>query len=236
MLTEHGVKIAPSIYYAALKRPRSARAVRDILVLEAVRHAHGDREAGRGLYGARKVWHHLRRAGGVQGRPVPRCQVERLMRAEGLLGARRGRRFVTTRPDPAAGRAPDLVQRDFTAKGPNQLWLVDFTYVPTWSGMVFTAFVSDAIRTGRRSGRAGRPAMRSPGRPPVARREDRQRFWAAVARGLSSEDAAVSCGVSPAVGSRWFRVGGGMPSIRLAPASGRYLSECASLKWPHLES
>jgi IS30 family transposase len=76
----------------------------------------------------------------------------------------------------------------------------------------------------RRTGLAGRPAMRSPGRPPVARREDRQRFWEAIARGLSSEDAALSCGVSPAVGARWFRHGGGMPSISLAPLSGRYLS------------
>jgi IS30 family transposase len=66
--------------------------------------------------------------------------------------------------------------------------------------------------------------MRSPGRPPVARREDRQRFWKAIARGLSSEDAAVSCGVSPAVGGRWFRESGGMPSTSLAPLSGRYLS------------
>jgi IS30 family transposase len=79
-------------------------------------------------------------------------------------------------------------------------------------------------RRQRRSGLAGRPAMRSPGRPPVARREDRQRFWKAIARGLSSEDAAVSCGVSPVVGTRWFREGGGMPSISLAPLSGRYLS------------
>src|ERR687897_3847485 len=70
----------------------------------------------------------------------------------------------------------------------------------------------------------GRPPMRSPGRPPVARREHRQRFWKAIARGLSSEDAAVSCGVSPAVGGRWFRQGGGMPSTSLAPLSGRYLS------------
>ena len=66
--------------------------------------------------------------------------------------------------------------------------------------------------------------MRSPGRPPVARREHRQRFWKAIARGLSSEDAAVSCGVSPAVGGRWFRQGGGMPSTSLAPLSDRYLS------------
>ena len=73
-------------------------------------------------------------------------------------------------------------------------------------------------------GGAGRPRMRSPGRPPVARREHRQRFWAAIARGLSSEDAAVEAGVSPAVGVRWFREGGGMPSISLRPLSGRYLS------------
>src|SRR5215203_5483414 len=75
-----------------------------------------------------------------------------------------------------------------------------------------------------RLGMAGRLPMRSPGRPPVARREDRQRFWKAIARGLSSEDAAVSCGVSAAVGGRWFRQGGGMPSTSLAPLSGRYLS------------
>ena len=71
---------------------------------------------------------------------------------------------------------------------------------------------------------AGRLPMRSPGRPPVARREHRQWFWKAIARGLSSEDAAVVCGVSPAVGTRWFRESGGMPSTSLAPLSGRYLS------------
>src|SRR3954462_4242920 len=71
---------------------------------------------------------------------------------------------------------------------------------------------------------AGRPSMRSPGRPPVGRLKHRQRFWAAIARGLSSEDAAVQAGVSSAVGVRWFREGGGMPSVTLAPASGRYLS------------
>ena len=75
-----------------------------------------------------------------------------------------------------------------------------------------------------RSAMAGRLPMRSPGRPPVARREHRQRFWKAIAHGLSSEDAAVVCGVSPAVGARWFRQGGGMPSTSLAPLSGRYLS------------
>ena len=72
-------------------------------------------------------------------------------------------------------------------------------------------------RKRRRSDRAGRPAMRSPGRPPATGRAEQQRFWKAIARGLSSEDAAVSCGVSPPVGGRWFREGGGMPPISLAP-------------------
>ena len=70
----------------------------------------------------------------------------------------------------------------------------------------------------------GRPAMLSPGRPPAARREHRQRFWQAVADGFSSEDAGVVAGVSPAVGTRWFREGGGMRSVSHEPLSGRYLS------------
>ena len=72
--------------------------------------------------------------------------------------------------------------------------------------------------------RAGRPVMRSPGRPPVGRREHRQRFWAAIARGERSDAAGVEAGVSPVVGVRWFREGGGMPPISQAPLSGRYLS------------
>ena len=134
------MKIAPSTYYAARTRAPSARAVRDEQLLADIRRVHADPGIGRGVYGARKVWHQLRR----EGLTVPRCQVERLMRAAGLHGVVRGRRFTTTRPDSAAVRPPDLVQRDFTAPAPNRLWLVDFTYVPTWSGMAFTAFVSDA--------------------------------------------------------------------------------------------
>jgi putative transposase len=75
--------------------------------------------------------------------PVARCTVERLMRRAGLQGARRGRRFVTTKPDTSASRPPDLVDRNFHADRPNELWVVDFTYLPTWAGMAFTAFVSD---------------------------------------------------------------------------------------------
>src|SRR5450755_4162991 len=74
------------------------------------------------------------------------------------------------------------------------------------------------------SDQTGRPVMRSPGRPPLGRREHRQRFWAAIARGLGSDAAGVEAGVSPVVGVRWFREGGGMPTVTQAPLSGRYLS------------
>jgi putative transposase len=141
VLSEHGCPIAPSTYYAAHARPPSARSVMDAALLAEIVRVHSDPQIGRGLYGARKVWHQLRR----EGITVARCTVERLMRAAGLHGARRGRRFVTTRSDRAAVRPPDLVGRDFTATRPNQLWVVDFTYVPTWSGMAFTAFVSDVF-------------------------------------------------------------------------------------------
>ena len=152
VLTEHDVPIAPSTFYARRTRAPSARAVRDQLVLAQVRRVFGDKEIGRGLYGARKVWAHLVRElardlvpeVSALG-PIPRCQVERLMRADGLVGVRRGRRFRTTISDAKAARPPDLVGREFTAPAPNRLWVVDFTYVATWSGFRFTAFVSDVF-------------------------------------------------------------------------------------------
>jgi putative transposase len=147
VLSEHGVRIAPSTYYAAKTRPPSPRSVRDEVVLEHVRRVHTSPMIGRRVYGARKVWHEL---GREQARgehlelgAVPRCQVERLMRTNGLRGVRRDKTFVTTRPDPSVGRPPDLVKRNFRAEAPNKLWVVDFTYVATWSGMVFSAFVND---------------------------------------------------------------------------------------------
>ena len=139
VLTEHGVRIAPSTYYAAKKRLPSARAVADAALLIEIRRVYA--EVGRGVYGARKVWHQLRR----EGFTVPRCQVERLMRSAGLQGVRRGKMFVTTRPDPGAVRPPDLVKRAFSAARPNALWVVDFTYVATWSGVAFTAFITDVF-------------------------------------------------------------------------------------------
>ncbi|MCW4352593.1 IS3 family transposase [Hoyosella sp. YIM 151337] len=139
VLTEHGVKIAPSGYYAFKTRPASARAIRDEELIVEIERVFWDRRLGRGISGARKMWHLLKREGIV----VARCTVERLMRRQGLRGVLRGRQFVTTKPDDASFRAPDHVQRCFQADRPNELWVVDFTYVPTWSGMAFTAFVTD---------------------------------------------------------------------------------------------
>lgn len=139
VLTEHGVKIAPSTYYAHRRRPASARAVRDEQLIEVIRQVHADRSKGRGVAGYRKMWHLLRR----DGHEVARCTVERLMGQAGLRGLTRGRTWRTTIPDPAAARPADLVKRQFTAPAPNRLWVVDFTYVPTWAGVCFTAFVTD---------------------------------------------------------------------------------------------
>jgi putative transposase len=141
VLTQHDVKIAPSTYYATKSRAPSARAVRDEQLLEVLREVHGDRGKGRGVAGYRKMWHLLRR----DGHQVARCTVARLMRQAGLRGVVRGRAWKTTVADPAAARPADLVGRDFTAAAPNRLWVVDFTYVPTWSGTGFTAFVTDVF-------------------------------------------------------------------------------------------
>ncbi|MEW1963599.1 IS3 family transposase [Microbacterium sp. NPDC077644] len=141
VLTEHGVKIAPSGYYAFKKRPDSARAVSDAELVVQIERVFWDRALGRGISGARKIWRLLKREGIV----VARCTVERLMRQQGLRGIRRGKQFITTRPDISAPRAEDHVKREFHADRPNELWVVDFTYVPTWSGMAFTAFVTDVF-------------------------------------------------------------------------------------------
>ncbi len=141
VLTEHGVKIAPSGYYAFKSRPLSTRAARDAELVVEIRRVFADRDLGRGISGVRKVWHLLRREGII----VARCTVERLMRQEGLRGIRRGKQLITTRADNRAVRPADHVERCFRADRPNQLWVVDFTYVPTWSGMAFTAFVTDVF-------------------------------------------------------------------------------------------
>lgn len=128
--------IAPSTYYAAKRRPPSARARRDEWLLAEIRRAY---EASRRRYGPRKVWRQLRR----EGYAVARCTVERLMRAEGLRGVVRGKKVFTTQSDETAPRPDDLVERDFTAPAPNRLWVADLTYVRTWAGFVYVAFVFD---------------------------------------------------------------------------------------------
>lgn len=139
VLTQHGCKIAPSGYYAFKSRPASPRALRDAELVVQIERVFWDRKLGRGISGARKIWRLLQREGLV----VARCTVERLMRQQGLRGIRRGKQFFTTKSDGSSFRPPDHVQRCFRADRPNELWVVDFTYVPTWAGMAFTAFVTD---------------------------------------------------------------------------------------------
>ncbi|MEE1807995.1 IS3 family transposase [Streptomyces sp. BE133] len=139
-LTEHDCKIAPSTYYAHKKRLEtpSARSLRDEELKERIQEVYTSNYR---VYGARKIWHELNR----QGHAVARCTVERLMREIGITGAVRGRKVITTITDPAAERAPDLLDRDFVASAPNRCWVADFTHVATWNGVVYVAFVVDTF-------------------------------------------------------------------------------------------
>lgn len=135
--------IAPSTYYSQKAREadpvlRSARAQRDEELRVEIQRVWN---ANFRVYGVRKVWRQLCR----EDFAVARCTVARLMREMGLRGAVRGRRFKTTIPADAADRPLDLVQRDFSAECPNQLWVSDLTYVATWRGFVYVAFVIDAF-------------------------------------------------------------------------------------------
>jgi putative transposase len=130
--------IAPSTYYESRNRPPSARAVRDAELEAQIRRVYTDNFS---CYGPRKVWRQLRR----EGIPVARCTVERLMRKMGLRGRTRGKTRRTTVPDETAPRPDDLVDRNFTATTPNQLWVADLTYVVTWSGFCYVAFIIDAF-------------------------------------------------------------------------------------------
>jgi putative transposase len=141
VLTEHGCQIAPSTFYDAVSRRPSRRQLRDAELIELIT---AERDANRfvtGL-GARKMWLRLR----GKGHDVARCTVERLMAQMGVTGVtRQQRRVRTTITDLTAARPLDLVDRQFSASRPNQLWVADFTYCPTWSGMVYVAFVFDVF-------------------------------------------------------------------------------------------
>lgn len=139
----HVLPIAPSTYHRHKllelnPDQRSNRSKRDdVLCVEVKRVWHENFRN----YGARKIWKQLHRES-VQ---VARCTVERLMTRLGIAGVRRGKRCVTTIPSDLADRPLDLVKRQFTADHPNQLWVADITYVATWSGFVFVAFVTDVF-------------------------------------------------------------------------------------------
>jgi len=135
--------IAPSTYHARKAAARdssraSTRAQRDQELRATIAKIWSD---NRGLYGARKIWHALKREGVV----TARCTVERLMREMGLMGVVRGKKVVTTTPDTARPCPADKVNRAFHAERPDQLWVSDFTYVPTWAGTVYVAFVIDVF-------------------------------------------------------------------------------------------
>jgi putative transposase len=131
--------VSASAYYQRAGGQRSSRAIEDERLLGRIRELHASNYYA---YGYRRMWKALLRFGEQQ---VPRCQVQRLMRAEGIVGAkRRGRPWRTTRPDPEDHRRPDLVQREFTASGPDELWVADLSYLRCWEGVVFFAFVIDA--------------------------------------------------------------------------------------------
>jgi putative transposase len=132
------VQFAPSTYYAAKKSTPSARAVRDVVMMQVLMVLW---VTNRKVYGAHKLWKAARRGG----YDIGRDQVARLMRELDIRGVSRRRKVFTTRPDPDAVRAPDLVKRNFTAKRPDALWVTDLTYVPTRSGMAYVCFIVDAF-------------------------------------------------------------------------------------------
>jgi transposase InsO family protein len=123
-------------YRAAVSRTPSARQLRDDLLVPEVRRLHAENY---GVYGRRKMHALMRR----QGWDIGRDQTERLMREAGVRGVRKSKRVFTTKSDPALQRPTDLVNRRFTADGPRRLWVCDVTYVATWSGFAYVAFVTD---------------------------------------------------------------------------------------------
>jgi len=130
--------IASSTYYDNKKRPLSARAIRDAVMMPILLALF---QTNRKVYGARKLWIAAQRAG----HDIGRDQTARLMRRLGIRGVSRSRKVRTTVPDGKADRARDLVERDFTADRPNRLWVTDLTFVSTWQGVAYVCFIVDAF-------------------------------------------------------------------------------------------
>ena len=133
------LEVSASAYYERAKGNRSARAIEDERLLARIEEVH---KANYSAYGYRRTWIALKR----EGEEVGRGRVQRLMHQAGIQGAkRRGKPWRTTKPDPKAARRPDLVERDFSAEAPNRLWVGDFTYLRSWEGVSYFAFVIDAF-------------------------------------------------------------------------------------------
>lgn len=130
------LEVSTSGYYAWLTRPDSQRTIDDRELTNRIRHHHRE---SRGTYGALRIHADLI----DEGRQVGVKRVARLMRNAGLVGVSRRRKTITTRPDRASAAPPDLLERDFTATGPDQKWVADITYVPTWQGFTYLAIVLD---------------------------------------------------------------------------------------------
>jgi len=142
-LTKSGVPIAPSTFYAARTRPASARALRDEELKPEIARVH---QENYGVYGIRKMHAQLAREQVLAGAaPVARCTTRRLMKALGLKGISRAKGPRTTVAGTGPDTRPDLVKRAFTANAPNQLWVADITYVRTFAGWVYCAFVLDVF-------------------------------------------------------------------------------------------
>lgn len=131
------LEVSTSGYYAWRDRAPSARQRHDEELSRQIRHSHGRSD---GTYGSPRILADLQESG----ERVGRKRVARLMRAEGLEGVSRRKRSRTTKRDGSSRPAPDLVERDFTAEGPDRLWVADITYVPTWAGFLYLAVVLDA--------------------------------------------------------------------------------------------
>ena len=236
--------IAPSTYFlqkAQAHDPttRSARARRDDDLRAAIQRVWDEHQQ---VYGPRKVWRQLRR----EKHDVARCTVERLMRGMGLRGAVRGRAWkVTTTSDPAATRPSDLVERRFSATRPNQLWVADFTYVATWRGFVYVAFVIDVFArriVGWRVSASLRTNFvldaleqaiydrRGDGMADLVHHSDRGTQYLS----MRYTDRLTDAGIAPSVGSR----GDSYDNAMAESIIGLFKTEVIQLKgpWRHLEA
>jgi transposase InsO family protein len=236
--------IAPSTYFLhkthqQAPTTRSQRWHRDDELRAAIQRVWDDHQQ---VYGPRKVWKQLRR----EGHQVARCTVERLMRAMGLRGAVRGRAWtITTASDPAAARPADLVERRFTATRPNQLWVADFTYVATWRGFVYVAFVIDVFARRIVGWRASASLTtdfvldaleqaiydrRGDGMADLVHHSDRGTQYLS----MRYSDRLTDAGIEPSVGSR----GDSYDNAMAESIIGLFKTEVIQLKgpWRHLEA